>query len=303
MDHNTRARGDEPNRVLLVTIHHMVYPITEEVLHKVFSPHGLVEKIVTSQKSVGLQALIQYESHQSAISAMNFLQGRNIYDGCCQLYIQFSNFDELQFNFDNERAHDITVPTATVEGKTENRHNAHVDYTDDVKTLSTTNIAHMKDVIVDVCDIDEPVPQTTQVEVPDMVVNLNKELTELNDLEVRESLTSYEVPGDDMPIVCGSAFALEVLMASPKNKSSENESVDIYKLVDLLVIAIGECSYPNVISFLIYTLRTRWFFKRGRMLWLCVGQQGRGRKSRQLVETRFKELLLGNSIIFYSLGI
>ncbi|KAL3620725.1 hypothetical protein CASFOL_035637 [Castilleja foliolosa] len=289
MDQNNRSRGDEPNRILLVTIYHMVYPITEEVLNQVFSPHGFVEKIVTSQKSAGFQALIQYKSQQSAIFARSFLQGRNIYDGCCQLDIQFSNFDELQVNICNERAHDITVPTATVECKTENRHNAHVDYTDDVKNLSTTDIAHMKDVIVDVCDIDEPVPQTSQVEVPDMVVFLNKELTELNDLGVRESLTSSEIPGDDLPIVCGFAFALEVLMASPKIKSRENESVDIYKLVDLSVIAIGECSYPNVISFLIYTLRTRWFFKRGRMLWLCTSLRGRGSKSGRQAETRLKE--------------
>ncbi|KAL3613877.1 hypothetical protein CASFOL_041951 [Castilleja foliolosa] len=286
MDRNTLARGGETNRILLATIHHRLYPITEEVLHQVFSPHGFVEQIVTSQNSVGFQALIQYESRQSAIFARNFLQGRDIYDGCCQLDIRFSNFDELQVNFNNERAHDITVPTATDECKTENRHNAHVDYTDDVKNLSTTDIAHMKDVIVDVCDVDEPVPQTTQVEVPDMVVFLNKELT---DLEVRESLTSSEILGDDMPVVCGSAFALEVLMASPKIKSSENESVDIYKLVDLLVIAIGERSYPNVISFLIYTLRTRWFFKRGRMLWLCTGLRGRGSKSGRQAETRLKE--------------
>ncbi|KAL3637959.1 hypothetical protein CASFOL_018407 [Castilleja foliolosa] len=232
----------------------------------------------------------------------NFLQGRNIYDSCCQLYIQFSNFDELQINFDNEHPHDITVPTATIECKTENRHNAHVDYTDDVKNLSTTDIAHMNDVIVDVCDIEEPVPQTTQVEVPDMVVFLNKEWTELNDLEVRESLTSSEIPGDDMPIGCGSAFALEVLMASPKNKSSENEKIDIYKLVDLSVIAIGERSYPNVISFLIYTLRTRWFFKRGRMLWLCTGLRGRGSKSGPQVETRLKESKVVLAIQLYYLA-
>ncbi|KAL3637593.1 hypothetical protein CASFOL_018761 [Castilleja foliolosa] len=206
------SRWDPPksdgtsNRILLVSIYHMIYPITEEVLHEIFPPHGFVEKIVTSEKSAGLQALIQYELHHSAISARNFLQGRYIYDGYCQLDIEFSTFD----------AHDITVPTTTVQCKTESRHNAHdVDYTEDVKNLSTTDIAHMKDVIVDVCDVNEPIPQSTQVEVPDMV----------------EFLTSFEVPGDDIPIVCGSASELKVLMASPKIKSIENESVDtFYKL-------------------------------------------------------------------------
>ncbi|KAL6523779.1 hypothetical protein OROGR_017382 [Orobanche gracilis] len=75
MDQNAQARGDEPNH-----------------------------KIVTFQKSAGFQALIQFQSHQSAISARNSLQGRNIYDGCCQLDIQFSNLDELQVNYNNERS-------------------------------------------------------------------------------------------------------------------------------------------------------------------------------------------------------
>ncbi|KAL3841303.1 hypothetical protein ACJIZ3_025894 [Penstemon smallii] len=117
MDQNAQARGDEPNRILLVTIHHMLYPITVEVLHQVFSPHGFVEKIVTFQKSAGFQALIQYQLQQSAISARNSLQGRNIYDGCCQLDIQFSNLDELQVNYNNERSRDFTNPSLPSEQK------------------------------------------------------------------------------------------------------------------------------------------------------------------------------------------
>ncbi|XP_058088782.1 polypyrimidine tract-binding protein homolog 3 [Magnolia sinica] len=116
MDQNSQARkaGDqdaEPNRILLVTIHHLLYPITVEVLHQVFSPHGFVEKIVTFQKSAGFQALIQYQSRQSAVQARNALQGRNIYDGCCQLDIQFSNLSELQVNYNNERSRDFTNPS------------------------------------------------------------------------------------------------------------------------------------------------------------------------------------------------
>ncbi|KAL3533375.1 hypothetical protein ACH5RR_006896 [Cinchona calisaya] len=117
MDQNTQGRGDEPNRILLVTIHHMLYPITVEVLHQVFSPHGFVEKIVTFQKSAGFQALVQYQSQQSAVSARNALQGRNIYDGCCQLDIQFSNLDELQVNYNNERSRDFTNPSLPSEQK------------------------------------------------------------------------------------------------------------------------------------------------------------------------------------------
>ncbi|XP_065848295.1 polypyrimidine tract-binding protein homolog 3 isoform X2 [Euphorbia lathyris] len=117
MDQNTQGRGDEPNRILLVTIHHMLYPITVEVLHQVFSPHGFVEKIVTFQKSAGFQALIQYQLRQSAVAARTSLQGRNIYDGCCQLDIQFSNLDELQVNFNNDRSRDFTNPHLPAEQK------------------------------------------------------------------------------------------------------------------------------------------------------------------------------------------
>jgi hnRNP-L/PTB/hephaestus splicing factor len=98
----------QPNRILLITIHNPLYPITVDVLHQVFSPHGFVEKIVTFQKSAGLQALLQFQSQQSAMQARNTLQGRNIYDGCCTLDIQFSNLQELQVNLNNERTRDYT---------------------------------------------------------------------------------------------------------------------------------------------------------------------------------------------------
>ncbi|KAH1206772.1 Polypyrimidine tract-binding 3 [Glycine max] len=107
----------QPNRILLVTVHHMLYPITADVLHQVFSPHGFVEKIVTFQKSAGFQALIQYQSRQSAVTARSTLQGRNIYDGCCQLDIQFSNLDELQVNYNNDRSRDFTNPNLPTEQK------------------------------------------------------------------------------------------------------------------------------------------------------------------------------------------
>ncbi|KAJ1438432.1 RNA-binding domain superfamily [Sesbania bispinosa] len=113
----SQGREDEPNRILLVTVHHMLYPITVDVLHQVFSPHGYVEKIVTFQKSAGFQALIQYQSRQSAVTARSTLQGRNIYDGCCQLDIQFSNLDELQVNYNNDRSRDFTNPNLPTEQK------------------------------------------------------------------------------------------------------------------------------------------------------------------------------------------
>lgn len=127
VDQNSHSRGDEPNRILLVTIHHMLYPITVDVLHQVFSPHGHVEKIVTFQKSAGFQALIQYTTQQSAVAARDSLQGRNIYDGCCTLDIQYSNLDELQVNYNNDRTRDFTNPSLPAEPKGRSSQGGYVD--------------------------------------------------------------------------------------------------------------------------------------------------------------------------------
>ncbi|PNX91148.1 polypyrimidine tract-binding protein 3-like, partial [Trifolium pratense] len=66
---------------------------------------------------VGFQALIQYGTLQSAVTARGALQGRNVYDGCCQLDIQFSNLDELQVNYNNDRSRDFTNPNLPTEQK------------------------------------------------------------------------------------------------------------------------------------------------------------------------------------------
>ncbi|XP_062116139.1 elongation factor Tu, chloroplastic [Humulus lupulus] len=149
-----------------------------------------------------------------------------------------------------ERARGITINTATVEYETENRHYAHVDcpgHADYVKNM-ITGAAQMDGAILVVSGADGPMPQTKehillakQVGVPNMVVFLNKqdqvddeELLQLVELEVRELLSSYEFPGDDVPIVSGSALlALEALMANPTIKRGENQWVDkIYELMD-----------------------------------------------------------------------
>nr|GEY30847.1 polypyrimidine tract-binding protein homolog 3 [Tanacetum cinerariifolium] len=106
LEQTTRGRGDEPYRIMLVTNHYMIYPITVEVLNQIFSPHGYVEKVVIFQKSAHVQALIQFQSRQNAIVARNSLQGCNIYEGCCQLDIQFSNLEELQENQEKQICYD-----------------------------------------------------------------------------------------------------------------------------------------------------------------------------------------------------
>jgi len=122
-----------------------------------------------------------------------------------------------------EKARGITINTAHVEYETENRHYAHVDcpgHADYVKNM-ITGAAQMDGAILVVNAADGPMPQTRehillakQVGVPAMVVFMNKvdqvddeELLELVEMEVRELLSSYDFPGDDIPIVSGSALA------------------------------------------------------------------------------------------------
>ncbi len=138
---------------------------------------------------------------------------------------EFSAYDQID-KAPEERERGITISTAHVEYETDNRHYAHVDcpgHADYVKNM-ITGAAQMDGAILVVNAADGPMPQTRehillarQVGVPALVVFLNKvdqvddeELLELVEMEVRELLDSYEFPGDDIPIVKGSALcALE----------------------------------------------------------------------------------------------
>ena len=138
---------------------------------------------------------------------------------------EYKAFDQID-NAPEERERGITIATAHVEYETDKRHYAHVDcpgHADYVKNM-ITGAAQMDGAILVVSAADGPMPQTRehillarQVGVPYMVVFLNKadmvddeELLELVELEVRELLSSYDFPGDDIPIIKGSALkALE----------------------------------------------------------------------------------------------
>ncbi|GER51173.1 elongation factor Tu [Striga asiatica] len=134
-----------------------------------------------------------------------------------------------------ERARGITINTATVEYETENRHYAHVDcpgHADYVKNM-ITGAAQMDGAILVVSGADGPMPQTKEHILLAKQTRSDEELLQLVELEVRELLSSYEFPGDDVPIVSGSALlALEALTANPGIKRGENEWVDkIYQLM------------------------------------------------------------------------
>jgi elongation factor Tu len=149
-----------------------------------------------------------------------------------------------------ERARGITINTAHVEYQTENRHYAHVDcpgHADYVKNM-ITGAAQMDGAILVVSAADGPMPQTRehillskQVGVPHIVVFLNKEdqvddaeLLELVELEIRELLSVYDFPGDDIPICPGSALqAVQAINLNSELKRGDNTWVDkIYALMD-----------------------------------------------------------------------
>lgn len=138
-----------------------------------------------------------------------------------------------------EKERGITINTAHVEYETENRHYAHVDcpgHADYIKNM-ITGAAQMDGAILVVSAADGPMPQTRehvllarQVNVPSLVVYLNKadmvddeELLELVELEVRELLTEYEFPGDDIPVISGSA--LEAMEASGDPNAEACQSI------------------------------------------------------------------------------
>ena len=159
-----------------------------------------------------------------------------------------------------ERERGITIATAHVEYETENRHYAHVDcpgHADYVKNM-ITGAAQMDGAILVVNAADGPMPQTRehillarQVGVPAIVVFLNKvdqvddeELLELVEMEVRELLSSYDFPGDDIPIVKGSA------LAALEDSNEETGKNAILELMAKLIDYIPQPDRPKDLPFL-----------------------------------------------------
>ncbi|GIR79050.1 MAG: elongation factor Tu 2 [Alphaproteobacteria bacterium] len=157
---------------------------------------------------------------------------------------EFQAYDEID-KAPEERERGITISTAHVEYETDNRHYAHVDcpgHADYVKNM-ITGAAQMDGGILVVSAADGPMPQTRehillarQVGVPALAVFLNKvdqvddaELLELVELEVRELLSSYEFPGDDIPIISGSALAA---LEGKDDNIGKEKILELMKAVD-----------------------------------------------------------------------
>jgi elongation factor Tu len=156
---------------------------------------------------------------------------------------EFRSFDSID-NAPEERERGITIATAHVEYQTDNRHYAHVDcpgHADYIKNM-ITGAAQMDGAILVVSAADGPMPQTRehillarQVNVPSIVVFMNKidqvddpELIELVELELRELLSLYEFPGDDIPIIKGSA------LNALNNPDDETATKSIFELLDAI---------------------------------------------------------------------
>ena len=156
----------------------------------------------------------------------------------------FSAYDDID-KAPEEKARGITISTAHVEYETENRHYAHVDcpgHADYVKNM-ITGAAQMDGAILVVSAADGPMPQTRehillarQVGVPALVVFLNKvdqvddeELLELVEMEVQELLSAYDFPGDEIPIIKGSALSA---LEDRNDEIGKNSILELMKAVD-----------------------------------------------------------------------
>ncbi|CAH1774322.1 unnamed protein product [Owenia fusiformis] len=102
--------GEQPKTVLRVIIENMLYPVTVDVLKQIFSRYGQCQKIITFTKNNTFQALIQMADAIAAQTSKVSLNGQNIYNGCCQLKIDFSKLPSLNVKYNNDKSRDYTNP-------------------------------------------------------------------------------------------------------------------------------------------------------------------------------------------------
>ncbi len=201
------------------------------------------EKFERTKPHVNVGTIGHVDHGKTTLTAA--ITGRQAHKGLAE-NVAFENIDKAP----EERERGITIATAHVEYQTADRHYAHVDcpgHADYVKNM-ITGAAQMDGAVLVVSAADGPMPQTRehvllarQVNVPHIVVFLNKvdqvddeELLELVELEVRELLSNYEFPGDDIPIVKGSA------LKAGENSGDDAANACIDELMDALDSTIPE---------------------------------------------------------------
>jgi len=97
--------------ILHINVENMSHPVSMDTIANIFKKHGSIQKIVTFTKNNVFQALVEYGSSNAAKYARQVLHGKNIYNGCCQLQIEYSKLTELNIKYNNERGWDFTNPT------------------------------------------------------------------------------------------------------------------------------------------------------------------------------------------------
>jgi elongation factor Tu len=198
------------------------------------------EKFDRSKPHVNIGTIGHVDHGKTTLTAAITMTMAKIYGGSAKSYADIDSAPE-------EKARGITINTAHVEYTTANRHYAHVDcpgHADYVKNM-ITGAAQMDGAILVVAATDGPMPQTRehillarQVGVPSLVVFMNKidiadpELADLVEMEIRELLSKYQYPGDDIPVIKGSALAA----VEGKNPDlGENAIIELMKQVDAYI--------------------------------------------------------------------
>jgi len=234
------------------------------------------EKFDRSKPHVNIGTIGHVDHGKTTLTAaISFILAKK-FGGTTKTYEQIDSAPE-------EKARGITINTAHVEYQTEKRHYAHVDcpgHADYIKNM-ITGAAQMDGAILVVAATDGPMPQTRehillarQVGVPAMVVYMNKidiadaELTDLVEMELRELLTVYGFPGDDIPIVRGSAkLAMDDAVAG---KIDTENTKSIYELMDAVDSYIPDPARPTDRPFLmpvedVFTITGRGTVVTGRI--------------------------------------
>lgn len=104
--------ANPPNRIILLTVTNIMYPVTVDVLSQVFAKYGGMEKVIIFNRGNAIQALVQLRDIATASTCRSQLDGQNIYAGCNSLKVQYSSLNELEVKQNNDRMFDFTMPVS-----------------------------------------------------------------------------------------------------------------------------------------------------------------------------------------------
>jgi RNA recognition motif-containing protein len=105
--------ANPPNRIILLTVTNIMYPVTVDVLSQIFAKYGGMEKVIIFNRGNAIQALVQLRDIPTASTCRAQLDGQNIYAGCNSLKVQYSSLNDLEVKQNNDRMFDFTVPASS----------------------------------------------------------------------------------------------------------------------------------------------------------------------------------------------